>query len=217
MMGYFFNGRTPKMSGIKKLTLDDIQSKIEQADYLNAAGTLTICILTLSNGFTVTGESACLNPTDYDADIGKKIAYANAESKIWMLEGYLRMEMAKNAKAVVLPIVAVDPHDDMLAFIGTKIVNAKPMKRGDYNALRNWTLPTDENPADDGYLVEYTDAQRPNVEGYRGYLSWSPKDVFEAAYSEYKSTANQDNSQGEILAEGVQFKKPDDPTPLPFS
>ncbi|ENU18656.1 hypothetical protein F994_02783 [Acinetobacter bohemicus ANC 3994] len=54
--------------------------------------TLTFCILTLENGFTVTGESACASPENYDAKIGKEIAYDNAREKIWLLEGYLLKE-----------------------------------------------------------------------------------------------------------------------------
>ena len=50
---------------------------------------LTFCVLILKNGFTVTGESACASPDNFDAEIGKKIAYQNAREKIWMLEGYL--------------------------------------------------------------------------------------------------------------------------------
>ena len=50
---------------------------------------LTFCVITLKNGFTVTGESACVSPENFDAEIGKKIAYDNARNKIWQLEGYL--------------------------------------------------------------------------------------------------------------------------------
>ncbi len=50
---------------------------------------LTICTLVLRNGFTVTGESACASPENFDAEIGRKIARANAVQKIWALEGYL--------------------------------------------------------------------------------------------------------------------------------
>lgn len=49
---------------------------------------LTFCVLILKNGFTVTGESACASPENFDAEIGRKIAYENAKQKIWMLEGY---------------------------------------------------------------------------------------------------------------------------------
>lgn len=49
---------------------------------------LTFCVLTLRNGFTVTGESACASPENFDAEIGRKIARANAVQKIWPLMGY---------------------------------------------------------------------------------------------------------------------------------
>lgn len=49
---------------------------------------LTICVLVLKNGFTVTGESACASPENFDAEIGRKIARQNAEQKIWPLMGY---------------------------------------------------------------------------------------------------------------------------------
>lgn len=49
---------------------------------------LTFCVLVLKNGFTVTGESACASPENYDAEIGRKIALQNAEQKIWPLIGY---------------------------------------------------------------------------------------------------------------------------------
>ena len=49
---------------------------------------LTFCILVLRNGFTVTGESACASPENFDAEIGRKIARENAKQKIWPLMGY---------------------------------------------------------------------------------------------------------------------------------
>jgi Phage protein (N4 Gp49/phage Sf6 gene 66) family len=49
---------------------------------------LTFCVLTLRNGFTVTGESACASPENFDEEIGRKIARQNAVNKIWPLLGY---------------------------------------------------------------------------------------------------------------------------------
>jgi len=49
---------------------------------------LTFCVLILRNGFTVTGESACAGPDNFDAEIGRKIARANAVNKMWPLMGY---------------------------------------------------------------------------------------------------------------------------------
>lgn len=59
------------------------------SEHAQALSLLTICVLVLANGFTVTGESACASPENFDAEIGKKIARANAVAKIWPLEGYL--------------------------------------------------------------------------------------------------------------------------------
>ncbi|WP_370682258.1 Gp49 family protein [Comamonas sp. GB3 AK4-5] len=59
---------------------------------------LTFCVLVLRNGFTVTGESACASPENFDAEIGRKIARQNAVQKIWPLMGYeLRSQLATTA------------------------------------------------------------------------------------------------------------------------
>lgn len=55
----------------------------------NALKTKTICILVLKNGFTVTGESDCVSPENFDEEIGRKVAREKAKNKIWELEGYL--------------------------------------------------------------------------------------------------------------------------------
>ena len=49
---------------------------------------LTFCVLVLRNGFTVTGESACASPENFDAEIGKRVARTSAVNKIWPLMGY---------------------------------------------------------------------------------------------------------------------------------
>lgn len=49
---------------------------------------LTFCVLVLRNGFTVTGESACASPENFDAEIGRKIARQHAVAKVWPLLGY---------------------------------------------------------------------------------------------------------------------------------
>jgi hypothetical protein len=53
-----------------------------------ALNLLTFCVLVLRNGFTVTGESACASPENFDAEIGRKIARQNAINKVWPLMGY---------------------------------------------------------------------------------------------------------------------------------
>jgi hypothetical protein len=53
---------------------------------------LTFCVLVLRNGFTVTGESACASPENFDAELGRKIARQNAVQKMWPLMGYALKE-----------------------------------------------------------------------------------------------------------------------------
>lgn len=70
-------------------------------EYVTAPGQplslLTFCVLVLRNGFTVTGESACASSENFDAEIGQKIARANAEQKIWPLMGYeLKQRLYQN-------------------------------------------------------------------------------------------------------------------------
>ena len=70
----------------------------------------------------------------------------------------------------------------MQLHIGTKQVTAQPMTRQAYNDYRGWTLPADEDGTDEGYLVEYLDGGKPNHPAHAGYISWSPKAQFDAAY-----------------------------------
>lgn len=70
----------------------------------------------------------------------------------------------------------------MKQYLVTKLINAVAMTRLAYNEFRGWTLPADENGDDAGYLVEYIDGGKANTEQYAGYVSWSPKDVFDRAY-----------------------------------
>ena len=62
---------------------------------------LAICVLVLKNGFTVTGESACASPENFDAEIGRRIARTNALQKIWPLMGYeLKERLHRKAQAL---------------------------------------------------------------------------------------------------------------------
>lgn len=76
-----------------RLTPDYIDACIvDEAYHVFPGTTVTICLLTLKNGYTVTGESACASPENFDEEIGCKIARDNARNKIWALEGYLLKE-----------------------------------------------------------------------------------------------------------------------------
>lgn len=67
-------------------------------------------------------------------------------------------------------------------FISTHQVQATPLNRKDYNDLRGWEVPSDENPNDDGYLVVNNGVLERNVDGFDGYVSWLPKVAFEEQY-----------------------------------
>lgn len=73
-----------------RLTPELIDQTIQAIDYHVFEGSqLTVCCLTLANGFTITGESACASPDNFNQPIGEQIAFDNARDKIWALEGYL--------------------------------------------------------------------------------------------------------------------------------
>ncbi|MES2815336.1 MAG: DUF2829 domain-containing protein [Pseudomonadota bacterium] len=67
-------------------------------------------------------------------------------------------------------------------YYGTKQLLGRPMTRQQYLDYRGWQLPADEDPADEGYLVEYLDGGSANHPDHKGYISWSPRDVFEQSY-----------------------------------
>lgn len=79
-----------------RLTPAHIDAQVADVSFYVFPGTtMTVCLLTLRNGFHVVGESAAASPENFDAAIGRKIAESNARSKIWQLEGYaLRTKLA---------------------------------------------------------------------------------------------------------------------------
>ncbi len=108
-----------------RITPADLQANIASVSYFNAGTAmfgpvrnaytpecaksldlLTFCVLVLKNGFTVTGESACASPENFDYEIGCKIARQNAEQKIWPLMGYaLKQQLHQRAEFDASPKV----------------------------------------------------------------------------------------------------------------
>lgn len=73
-----------------RLTPEHIAGMCQEDQYYVFPRTqTTICCITLFNGYTVTGESACVSAENFDEEIGRAIAFDNAKDKIWALEGYL--------------------------------------------------------------------------------------------------------------------------------
>lgn len=76
-----------------RLTPEMVDAKIRETTYTNLpSGKCMVCEITLENGYTVRGESACVSPANFDEEIGRKISFKNAREKIWGLEAYLLQE-----------------------------------------------------------------------------------------------------------------------------
>lgn len=69
-----------------------------------------------------------------------------------------------------------------MQFIGTKIVTAEPMTKAMYNRFRGWKMPADEDGEESGYLIEYEADGKPNMPCRAGYVTWTPRRAFDAAY-----------------------------------
>ena len=146
-----------------RLTPADIDSKIKAVEYILPRDvckrdngvevfdaplplqTLTFCILTLENGFTVTGESACASPENFDAEIGKKIAYDNAREKIWLLEGYLLKEKLNHQIKIQEHFASQGVDAEKLQ--DSPIVSELPELEIKYSGAVKSTDPTNDNQA----------------------------------------------------------------------
>lgn len=92
---HYFTARDGRRGAIADGTYVGRERPRPAEEDLAALDLLTFCVLVLRNGFTVTGESACASPENFDAEIGRKIARQNAIQKIWPLMGYeLRSKLA---------------------------------------------------------------------------------------------------------------------------
>lgn len=85
---HFFTGADGRYGAIINETYVGTELPRDDNGDLEPLELLTFCVLVLRNGFTVTGESACASPENFDAEIGRRIARENAKQKIWALMGY---------------------------------------------------------------------------------------------------------------------------------
>lgn len=77
-----------------RITPKDVEDAVKSvAFHVFPDSQLTVCCLTLQNGFTVTGESACASPENFDEEIGQRIARENAVNRIWPLLGFMLKEV----------------------------------------------------------------------------------------------------------------------------
>jgi hypothetical protein len=91
--------------------------------------------------------------------------------------------------------------EKMTHYIGAKILMAIGMTLGTYNAYRGWKMPENEDANSDGYLVEYLDGGKPNHLNHVGYISWSPKNVFEGSYVAMGDVSDLAPHQQRVVAE----------------
>ena len=132
---------------------------------LAALDLLTFCVLVLRNGFTVTGESACASPENFDAEVGRKIARQNAMQKIWPLMGYeLRSQLAAEARGDV-------NHDIGWAVRQAKL--GKRVTRAGWNAAGQWVTfsPGTENVPADRFWAPANQAYAEENGGYATVFS----------------------------------------------
>ena len=77
---------------------------VDEAYYVFPGTTVTVCCLTLRNGYNVIGESASVSLENFHEDIGKKVAYIKARDKIWALEGYLLKSKLAETSTETMPL-----------------------------------------------------------------------------------------------------------------
>lgn len=76
-----------------KITVASIDARIDSVTYHRIPNTtITVCAIKMVNGFTVIGESACVDPVNFNVELGKEFAYEKAFGQLWVLEGYLLAE-----------------------------------------------------------------------------------------------------------------------------
>lgn len=84
----------------EKVTKESIEARIANVEYMVLPNMMvTLCNIVLVNGFSVRGESACVYPENFDAKIGRELAYRDAFGKLWKFEGYLLAERRFRAAA----------------------------------------------------------------------------------------------------------------------
>ena len=143
-----------------RLTPDHIDSIIKGETYTNLPdGRTVICQLTLKNGFTIDGKSACVSKENFNQEIGNKIAYDNAREKIWMLEGYLLKEKLHQS---------TQPPKNHIE----RVIEEKRELDTKLNALTSFLtkIGTDAAPMLTDDQVGYLEEQQESMQGYSDIL-----------------------------------------------
>ena len=149
----------------RKLTKEFLESEIKEVQYQRLSGTITHCTIVTKSGFTFTGESACVDPNNYNKELGEKYAYENAFEKMWMPYGFWLHKALAEYDYRLQP-----PSDD------SKI------------EAQNWMIP-DNATFDFGTAVEaLKQGARVAREGWNGkgmFLYYVPENKYPASRNEH--------------------------------
>ena len=156
----------------RKLTKEFLESEIDKVEYNRFGETNTHCTITTKSGFTFTGESACVDPNNFDQKIGEKFAYENAFEKMWMPYGFWL-------------------HKAMLEFSNLNVCNAQCECDNDESLsgmVKDWQIPNDTT-FDFGTAVEaLKQGARVAREGWNGkgmFLYYVPQNKYPASRNEH--------------------------------
>jgi hypothetical protein len=175
-------------SNAPRVTVDQIKSRIANVAFLRLVDTtVTICSITLDNGYSVRGESACVDPANFNQEIGERIAYDNAFRNLWPLFGFLLAELRHLApKTEPLPTLPAGwkryrSHKVVeaveIAGVSQEVGLVAPVEGEHVDVPDNFFGRGTPETGD--FLVRYApDAKHPN-----GYLSWSPRRAFLDGYT----------------------------------
>lgn len=106
-------GEALEKSPAPRVTKEQIDKRIAATTFTRIAETVTICQIVLDNGYSVRGESACVNPANYNQEIGERFAHDNAYNKLWPLFGFLLAE--DNFRAAMAPKAEAPAEDKKAA------------------------------------------------------------------------------------------------------
>lgn len=90
---------------IQKITPEMVENSISSVEFVERKNKLTVCIITLNNGFMVTGETGVIRPELYDAELGKKYSEENARNKIWFYLGVCLQESISSINLERLQVI----------------------------------------------------------------------------------------------------------------
>lgn len=142
-----------------KLTIDDLLKKVVKTEYTTLNdGRTTICQITLQNGYTLIGTSACISVETYNQALGEKYAFDHAIEKLWELEGYLRKEDISRKEEEAKGLLNNEfPEFNQAVFVNLFVPN---------DAIRGF------NPADSVRVTVHGDGNLAGAEYFEGYTRY---------------------------------------------